>query len=137
MGHPGQPSPHAERVGPVAAFRNNPAAAPPLAAGASIPRRDRVLIVSCIAFIAALAWVYLVLLSQRMPAAPGATTMPGMTMAPNAPWQTADALLTFAMWSVMMVGMMGTTAAPVLLVFAAAHARRNDRRVPALLLSFG
>ena len=43
----------------------------------------------------------------------------GMTM--DMPWSTADVLFTFAMWAVMMVGMMMPSAAPVMLLFAAMH----------------
>src|SRR5678815_1301045 len=41
------------------------------------------------------------------------------------------------MWSVMMVGMMGPSAAPMLLLFATSQARRGARRVPRLTLLFG
>lgn len=49
----------------------------------------------------------------------------------------AGVLLTFAMWSVMMVGMMGPSAAPILLLFATSQARREARGVPRLTLLFG
>lgn len=63
--------------------------------------------------------------------------MPGMAMTMGAPWRAADFALTFTMWGVMMVGMMGPSAAPVLLLFAAAHARRAERGAPAVVLLFG
>jgi len=40
------------------------------------------------------------------------------------PWTPADVLFAFVMWSVMMVGMMATSATPVLLLFASSQARR-------------
>ena len=50
----------------------------------------------------------------------------GMTM--DMPWTAADVFFTFAMWAVMMVGMMAGTAAPVLLLFAAAQCRTRRAR---------
>jgi predicted metal-binding membrane protein len=41
------------------------------------------------------------------------------------------------MWAVMMVGMMGPSAAPILLLFATSQARRGARGVPTLTLLFG
>ena len=49
-----------------------------------------------------------------------------MTM--DMPWTAADVCFTFAMWAVMMVGMMAAAAAPVLLLFAAARARPRRAR---------
>ena len=59
----------------------------------------------------------------------------GMTM--YMPWTAADVFLTFAMWSVMMVGMMAPAAAPVLLLFGAARAGRGDRGASLAVLIFG
>ena len=59
----------------------------------------------------------------------------GMTM--DMPRTTADLFFTFAMWAVMMVGMMAGSAAPVLLLFAAARARRAGRGVRLAVLLFG
>jgi predicted metal-binding membrane protein len=127
----------------IAIFRNDREmtardARPP--AAVMIPRRDRILITGCILSICVLAWAYLVHLergmsSLRAPAAPA--MMPGMPMPMDAPWGAADFAFTFTMWSVMMVGMMGTTAMPVLLVFGAAHARRAERGIPSVALLFG
>ena len=59
----------------------------------------------------------------------------GMTM--DMSWDAADVFFTFAMWAVMMVGMMAGSAAPVLLLFAAAHARRAERGGQLAVLMFG
>ena len=45
------------------------------------------------------------------------TMMAEMGMSMDRPWTAADVLFTFAMWAVMMVGMMAGAAAPVLLLF--------------------
>jgi len=59
----------------------------------------------------------------------------GMTM--DRPWAAADVFYTFAMWAVMMVGMMAGTAAPVLLLFAAIQASRGEHGARLAVLTFG
>ena len=63
--------------------------------------------------------------------------MAAMGMAVDRPWTAVDAFLTFAMWTVMMVGMMTGAAAPMLLLFARAQRGRDQRRVPLAVLIFG
>ena len=109
------------------------AGAAPERAVAALPRRDRILIAGCIAVIAALAWWYLFRLERNM----SAPAMPMMDMALQTPWSTRDLLFTFAMWSVMMVGMMSAPAAPMLLLFAAMHARGQKLGVHRDVLLFG
>jgi predicted metal-binding membrane protein len=95
---------------------------------------------TCIAIVCVLAWAYLLRLDQQMSQAAGATMSMvdmGMGVASNAPWTVSDALFTFTMWTVMMVGMMTPSAAPVLMVFAASHVRRAERGVPAAVVAFG
>ncbi len=109
-----------------------------LSAVAVAPRRDRILICSCVAVITALAWAYLVHLDRQMSSSMQHDAMMaemGMTM--NAPWTTVDLALTFAMWTVMMVGMMAPAATPVLLLFARARAGRTERGVSMAVLIFG
>jgi len=94
----------------------------------ALPRRDNILILSCIALVTALAWLYLFHLAHEMSSAVAETNMmAAMGMAVNAPWTVADLILTFAMWAVMMVGMMGPSAAPMILLFGAAESRRGRR----------
>jgi predicted metal-binding membrane protein len=59
----------------------------------------------------------------------------GMTM--DMPWTVTDVFFTFTMWAVMMVGMMTGTAAPMLLLFAGAHAARGTRSMPPAVIMFG
>src|SRR5437764_1408208 len=101
---------------------------------AAPPRRDRLLIGGCIALVTALAWAYLVHLERGMPSSTGAATMIGMVM--DAPWRTSDVAFTFVMWTVMMVGMMTPSAAPVLLLFADLQARRAERHARRAVLAF-
>lgn len=105
---------------------------------AALPRRDRVLIASCILLITALAWAYLVHLDRQMSSSvEHETAMMKMGMVMDAPWGASDVFFTFMMWAVMMVGMMSASATPVLLLFADMHARRAERGLPMAVLLFG
>jgi len=105
---------------------------------AALSRRDRLLISTCIALITALAWAYLVSLGRQMSSSiEHDTMMAAMGMTMNLPWTVADGFFTFAMWAVMMVGMMAGAAAPVLLLFGAALAKRGAGGVPRAVLMFG
>ncbi len=70
-----------------------------------MPARDRAIILGSLAALVALAWAYLWLAPMPMPATSGGLN-------------TANyAALTFAMWAVMMVGMMLPTVAPTVLLY--------------------
>ena len=99
-----------------------------------IPRRDQILIATSILLICVFAWAYLVHLGGH--ASPLRASSSAMGMSMEAAGGVAGVLLTFAMWSVMMVGMMGPSAAPILLLFATSQARRGARGVPTLTLLF-
>jgi predicted metal-binding membrane protein len=97
---------------------------------AALPRRDLLLILGCIAAATFFAWLYLIHLDRQMsPAASYDQMMAAMGMASNTAWKAADFFFTFAMWAVMMVGMMGPSAAPMILLFGAAQAK-NKRGAP-------
>jgi len=68
-------------------------------------RHGRRIVLLALALLTALAWIYLWRAPMPMPAANGGLRAPEY------------AVLTFAMWFVMMVGMMTPAAAPVLLLF--------------------
>ena len=96
-----------------------------MTAAAGLRPRDRLLVAGCIVLVAALAWAYLVHLERRMShAADSVSAMAAMGMVVDAPWGASDAALTFAMWAVMMVGMMSAPAAPMLMLVAEMQARR-------------
>lgn len=63
--------------------------------------------------------------------------MAAMGMTSHGPWTAADFLFTFAMWAVMMAGMMAPSAAPVLLLFAASRRSRGSRSASLATLIFG
>jgi len=99
-------------------------------------RRQRAVILAALAAIAALAWLYLFLAAADMTAA-----MAGMdrTMV-MPPRGSTELLLLFAMWWVMMVGMMLPGVAPVILTFATVNrnrAARGEPYVPSALFTAG
>jgi predicted metal-binding membrane protein len=103
-----------------------------------LARKHRLLISSCLSLIVALAWVYLVLLDRRMSASMRSNAMmAAMGMSPAAPWTTADIVLTFVMWTVMMIGMMAASTMPVLLLFATVLTELGRPKVPRAVLAFG
>ena len=76
---------------------------------------EQLLFLLCLLALTALAWLMLLQMARDM-SAPGGmadAAMAGMLM----PWSLADALLMFAMWVVMMVGMMLPSALPMLLIY--------------------
>ena len=100
--------------------------------------RDRFLIWACIVLVTALAWGYLVHLDRQMSSSMANDRMMAeMGMPMDMPRTTADLFFTFAMWAVMMVGMMAGSATPMLLLFAGAQATRGSQRVPMAVPLFG
>lgn len=89
----------------------------------AVLRRDRAIVSASLAALAALAWAYLLWLSTKMgmaaePAIPG-MNMPGMLAPDYRPWTVGQAVFTFWMWAVMMIGMMTPSATPMVLLYAA------------------
>jgi len=109
-----------------------------VAEGATLPRlllRERTLVLAAVAGVSALSWLYLVLFDGGMP---DMSSMAGMAM--TMPWTPSVFALTFAMWAVMMVGMMLPSAAPMILTYAALQHRRaegTERWLPTVLFASG
>lgn len=84
-------------------------------------KRDRAIVAAALLGITGLAWAYLVWIGNSMKM-PGASMpdMPGMNIAAPAfrAWTAGDFGFTFAMWAVMMVGMMTPSIAPMVLLYA-------------------
>ena len=99
-------------------------------------RRQRAVILAALAALAALAWLYLFLAAADMTAA-----MAGMDRTMVIPPRgSTELLLLFAMWWVMMVGMMLPSVAPVILTFATVNrnrAARGEPYVPSALFTAG
>ena len=108
-----------------------------MSGGGTLPRlilRERVVILLALTGMTALSWLYLLQLGHTMP------DMAGMAMPMTPRWTPAAFALAFAMWAVMMVGMMLPSAAPMILTFAALHQRKAEaaaRSVPTLLFVSG
>jgi predicted metal-binding membrane protein len=88
-------------------------------------RRDRAVMLAALAVVTALAWGYVLWLAADMDM--GGMDMTGFRMIPagigimapaNAPWKGIEFAFVFAMWAVMMVGMMAPSAAPMILMYA-------------------
>jgi predicted metal-binding membrane protein len=91
----------------------------------AVLRRDRLAVAGALGVIAALAWGYLLWLAADMDM--GGMDMTGFRMIPagmgimapaSAPWGAIEFGFVFAMWAVMMVGMMTPAAAPMILMYA-------------------
>src|SRR6516164_8046440 len=89
----------------------------------SVLRRDRLIVAGALGAIVLLAWAYVLWLAADMEM--GGMDMSGFRMVPAglmlpaaAPWSAVEFALVFAMWAVMMVGMMAPSAAPMILMYA-------------------
>ena len=88
-------------------------------------RRDRAIVLAALATITMLAWADIIWLAGDM--AMDGIDMTGFRMIPagqglmmpaSAPWQPLEFAYVFAMWVVMMIGMMTPSAAPMILIYA-------------------
>ena len=86
-------------------------------------RQDRIVTLGGLATVTLLAWIYLFSIAGNMS---GAMSQ----MAVFKPWSALDALLMFIMWSVMMIGMMVPSAAPVILLYARVCRRQGGAETP-------
>jgi len=91
----------------------------------AVLRRDRLVVAGALAVIAALAWAYVLWLAADMDM--DGMDMTGFRMIPagigimapaDTPWRAMEFAFVFAMWAVMMVGMMAPSAAPMILMYA-------------------
>ena len=103
----------------------------------AIIRRDRLVLVTGIVVVSALAWGWLVLGAGMDMSAIEMTRMAGMDgwMMQPAVWTPAYALLIVSMWWVMMVAMMLPSAAPMLLLFA--RINRKEKAADSPLMPTG
>ena len=104
--------------------------------------RERVIIALALLALTVVAWIYLA--TMEMPGEMGAMSSEGSMsgeamghagMAMSA-WSASRFSATFAMWVIMMVGMMTPSAARTILLFAALHRKAGDasRRYPSTAL---
>ena len=88
----------------------------------NILQRDRAIVTAALVVLVLTAWFYVLWLTGYMfPSAAGSMAgmdMPGMNMRPlSKPWGATELAVSFAMWSVMMVGMMTPSATPMILIY--------------------
>jgi len=100
----------------------------PTQTGRTLPRRDRIAIISGLLGVTALAWTYLIVMASGMdmPAAEAA----GRAALKLHAWKALDFGLMFLMWAVMMVGMMLPTAIPMTLIHAAVGRKAARQAAP-------
>jgi predicted metal-binding membrane protein len=88
-------------------------------------RRDRIVVGVALVMVTALAWAYVLWLASDMDM--GGMDMTGFRMIPAgigimapalAPWSDIEFAFVFAMWAIMMIGMMTPSAAPMILIYA-------------------
>lgn len=91
----------------------------------AILRRDRAIVAAALIVVTALAWSYVLWLVGDTDM--GGMDMPGFRMVPagmglmkpaTAPWNAIEFAFVFAMWAVMMIGMMTPSATPMILLYA-------------------
>jgi predicted metal-binding membrane protein len=93
---------------------------------AALSRRDRAVILFALLGVTVIAWSYLLAMPQAM-SGMAMDDMPDVAMPMAAPWTPAAFALTFAMWCVMMLGMMVPSAAPMILTFATVNRSKRAR----------
>ncbi len=92
-------------------------------------KRDRTVVAVSLVAVTALAWTYLLYLASRM----GRTELStDMALPQMDAWGPVELLLTFVMWSVMMVAMMIPSAVPLILLFTKINQTRREREDSAL-----
>jgi predicted metal-binding membrane protein len=103
----------------------------------AVLRRDRLLVAGALSVTAALAWGYVLWLAADMDM--GGMDMTGFRMIPaglglmapaSAPWGVIEFAFVFAMWTVMMIGMMAPSVAPMILMYARVGRQGNVKGKP-------
>jgi predicted metal-binding membrane protein len=90
-------------------------------------RRDRLIVALGLAAVLALSWIYLVTTAAGMRSMLGEAEMHAAMGMPEMQSWTRELAALFAMWAVMMVGMMLPSAAPLILLILGVYRRRDDR----------
>ena len=91
----------------------------------TIVQRDRLVVLSALIGISAIAWAYTIMLSSD----PGHGTHTNILAEPRA-WTGTDLAMTFGMWTVMMLAMMLPTTAPMVLSLAKISRNKSAARSP-------
>jgi predicted metal-binding membrane protein len=109
----------------------------PVTADTAVLRQDRIVVVLALTMLTALAWSYLLWLSHAMVmddmAMDDFRMIPfgmGLMMPAQMPWRAMEFAFLFAMWTVMMVGMMTPWAAPMILTYARVGRHAKPQSTP-------
>ena len=103
----------------------------------AVLRRDRAVVAAALFVMVAIAWAYVLWLAADMEM--GGMDMQEFRMIPagrslmmpvTAPWQPIEFAFVFAMWAVMMLGMMTPSAAPMILIYARVGRKAARERKP-------
>jgi len=97
---------------------------------APLPRRDRTAILLALAGVTAIAWVYLIVRAAEMAGMEAMTGAGPIAAMGVRPWTGLDFALMFAMWAIMMIGMMVPTTAPMTLLYAAVARKAARQSTP-------
>lgn len=92
-------------------------------------RRDRLIVGGGLAALVVLSWLYLWREATAMSAMDRHAAM-GMAMPDTATWTLVEFVFLTVMWTVMMVGMMVPSAAPMILLFATLERKRTEDAAP-------
>ena len=96
----------------------------------SLLRRDRSIVWAGLGAITLLSWAYMVYLVWEMNQMDMGQMGMDMAMPQMAAWTATEFLLTFIMWSVMMVAMMIPSAAPMITTYAAISRKKHVEQSP-------
>jgi predicted metal-binding membrane protein len=99
---------------------------------ATLPGRERILVLALLLLVAGLAWALTILQALQMDAMEAAMWR-DMNMSMNGmepSWTPLDAFLLLLMWSSMMAAMMVPGASPMVTAFATINRRRRERSAP-------
>ena len=91
-------------------------------------KRDRLIIIGGLFFIALLSWLYIIYLYKQMNYMDMNALFFAMPMTPE--WTYIDFILLFLMWLVMMIAMMTPSVSPLILVFATINRERKQQDHP-------
>ena len=91
-------------------------------------KRDRLIIIGGLFFIALLSWLYIIYLYKQMTYMDMNALFFAMPM--TSEWTYIDFILLFLMWLVMMIAMMTPSVSPLILVFAMINRKRKQQDHP-------
>jgi len=93
----------------------------------TLPRRDKLVILSAITGVTLLAWAYLFYLATHMS---GMESGLSRKILHIQPWTITDGIFMFMMWAIMMVGMMLPSASPMVLLYAGMVRKAERQETP-------